>query len=55
MGAGAGGNFGNTKGSRSNAQIHQGRQDKHILKMHSRKSVIRRWHSLMEKRRLSKK
>ena len=30
MGAGAGGNFGNTKGSRSNAQIHQGRQDKHI-------------------------
>ena len=29
MGAGAGGNFGNTKGSRSNAQIHQGRQDKH--------------------------
>ena len=30
MGAGSGGNFGNTKGGRSNAQIHQGRQDKHI-------------------------
>ena len=30
MGAGAGGNFGNTKGGRSNAKIHKGRQDKHI-------------------------
>ena len=30
MGAGKGGNFGNTKGSRSNAIIHKGRQDKHI-------------------------
>lgn len=30
MGAGAGGNFGNTKGSHSIAKIHQGRQDKHI-------------------------
>lgn len=31
MGTGSGGNFGNTKGSRSNAKIHKGRQDKHIL------------------------
>lgn len=30
MGAGTGGNFGNTKGRRSNAKIHKGRQDKHI-------------------------
>ena len=30
MGAGTGGNFGRTKGSHSNAKIHQGRQDKHI-------------------------
>ena len=30
MGAGAGGNFGKTKGGRSNAQIHPGRQNKHI-------------------------
>ena len=30
MGGGIGGNFGNTKGSRSNSQIHKGRQDKHI-------------------------
>ena len=30
MGAGSGGNFGGTKGSRSTAKIHQGRQDKHI-------------------------
>ena len=30
MGAGAGGSFGNTRGSHSNAKIHQGRQDKHI-------------------------
>ncbi len=29
MGAGAGGNFGNTKGRRANAKIHKGRQDKH--------------------------
>lgn len=27
MGTGAGGNFGNTKGKRINAKIHQGRQD----------------------------
>ena len=31
MGAGVGGNFGNTKGSRSNAKIHKGKQDKHIV------------------------
>ncbi|MCI8332023.1 MAG: transposase [Clostridiales bacterium] len=31
MGTGAGGNFGNTKGKRSNATIHKGRQDKHIV------------------------
>ena len=31
MGTGSGGNFGNTKGSRSNAKIHIGRQDKHIV------------------------
>ena len=30
MGAGAGGNFGKTQGSRANSKIHQGRQDKHI-------------------------
>ena len=30
MGGGTGGNFRNTKGGRSNARIHQGRQDKHI-------------------------
>ena len=30
MGAGTGGNFGNTQGKRSNAKIHRGRQDKHI-------------------------
>lgn len=30
MGASIGGNFGNTKGSRFAAKIHQGRQDKHI-------------------------
>ena len=30
MDAGSGGNFGNKKGGRSNVQIHQGRQDKHI-------------------------
>ena len=30
MGAGSGGNFGRTKGRRSNAKIHKGRQDKHI-------------------------
>lgn len=30
MGAGIGGSFGNTKGSRSNSRLHKGRQDKHI-------------------------
>lgn len=30
MGAGVGGNFGNTQGSYSDAKIHKGRQDKHI-------------------------
>ena len=30
MGAGAGGNFGNTRGSRANSKIHDGRQNKHI-------------------------
>ena len=30
MGGSTGGNFGNTRGSRSNAKIHKGRQDKHI-------------------------
>lgn len=30
MGAGAGGNFGNTQGKRTNSKIHKGRQDKHI-------------------------
>lgn len=31
MGGGMGSNFGNTKGSKSNYQIHQGRQNKHIV------------------------
>ena len=30
MGAGRGGNFGNTKGKRANSKIHKGKQDKHI-------------------------
>ena len=30
MGAGSGGGFGNTRGSRANSKIHKGRQDKHI-------------------------
>lgn len=30
MGAGAGGNFGNTRGKRANSKIHNGKQDKHI-------------------------
>lgn len=30
MGAGSRGNFGNTKGSRANSKIHDGRQNKHI-------------------------
>lgn len=30
MGASSGGNFGNTRGSRSNAKIHEGKQNKHI-------------------------
>ena len=30
MGAGSGGDFGNTQGSRANSKIHKGRQDKHI-------------------------
>ena len=30
MSGSTGGNFGNTRGCRSNAKIHKGRQDKHI-------------------------
>ena len=30
MGAGKAGNFGNTRGSRANSKIHEGRQNKHI-------------------------
>ncbi|MFR9310699.1 polymorphic toxin type 50 domain-containing protein [Hydrogeniiclostridium mannosilyticum] len=40
MGTGAGGNFGNTKGSRSNAKIHKGRQDKHIVGTNNYKQQI---------------
>lgn len=30
MGGGAGGGFGNTKGSRANSKIHEGKQNKHL-------------------------
>ena len=40
MGTGAGGKFGNTKGSRSNAKIHKGRQDKHIVGTNNYKQQI---------------
>jgi len=31
MGAGKGGNFGNTKGNRANYKIHKDKQNKHIM------------------------
>lgn len=41
MGAGAGGNFGNTRGKHSNLRIHKGRQDKHIPGTNNYKQQIK--------------
>ncbi len=40
MGAGSGGNFGNTRGSRANSKIHDGRQNKHIPNTNNYKQQI---------------
>lgn len=40
MGSGGGGNFGFTKGSRSNSKIHEGRQNKHIKGTNNYKQLI---------------